>query len=460
MRLLALWLALTGLYVGVFDVDSFLASDYGGDEPHYLLSAESIVSDGDVDLADEYAARDYASFYPYELDVHGRPTDGRLNEPHGVGFPLLIGPAYALGGPTLVEVMLAAIAALGFVLAAMLARRVVPDPWATGGVLLVAVSPPALAYGATVYPELTAGAILAAAALLALKARERPRLRYALGAALLLAVLPWLGTKFLIPAAPILFALVRWTARRGRRLVALFAAEIVAASLVTYVSVNEVLYGGPTPYAADVPGETATDAAFPAGYLERLPRLAALWLDREYGILRWAPVLALAFLGAYLLWRSRRERLARLVPDQHAVEAAAALVLAVCAGQVVVAAFGAPTMFGFWFPGRHLVAALPCAAVLAAWGLRHAPRAGAALGVLTVVASGWLLAGFATGDVDGWVAPDSPAPLGPLEEALPLYGVESAWADAVTAGLVAALALLAVREWRAWRAPADAALRS
>ena len=39
-------------------------ADYGGDEPHHLLAAESIVSDRDVDLADEYGARAYARLVP------------------------------------------------------------------------------------------------------------------------------------------------------------------------------------------------------------------------------------------------------------------------------------------------------------------------------------------------------------------------------------------------------------
>ena len=45
--------------------------DYAGNEPHHLLAAESIVSDRDVDLTDEYADRAYASWYPRELKTDG-----------------------------------------------------------------------------------------------------------------------------------------------------------------------------------------------------------------------------------------------------------------------------------------------------------------------------------------------------------------------------------------------------
>ena len=92
-RTLALWLLLFSVYAATLGLNAFGASQYAGDEPHYLLATESIVEDGDVDVLDEYAGRAYADFYPYELRPHGRETEGRLNEPHGVGFPLLIAPA-------------------------------------------------------------------------------------------------------------------------------------------------------------------------------------------------------------------------------------------------------------------------------------------------------------------------------------------------------------------------------
>ncbi|MGI9100003.1 MAG: hypothetical protein ACR2H2_16175 [Solirubrobacteraceae bacterium] len=134
-RAAALWIVLFAAYAATIGLPSFGTSQFGGDEPHYLLTAESIVSDGDLDLRDEYAARAYRDWYPYVLDRHGRLTNGQANEPHGAGFPLLIAPAYALGGPLAVQLLMAAIAALAFTLGALLARRVVPEPWASAAAL-------------------------------------------------------------------------------------------------------------------------------------------------------------------------------------------------------------------------------------------------------------------------------------------------------------------------------------
>jgi hypothetical protein len=444
-RTVALFLVLLGAYCATLGLDAFADSEYAGDEPHYLLAAESLVEDGDVDVRDQYLAREYEDFYPYDLDRHGRETDGRLNEPHGVGFPLLIAPAYAIGGTDGVELFLAAMAALALALAYRLALRVVPDPWALGAALAVGLSPPFIAYGTAVYPELTAGALLAGAALLALRLDARPRAWAAFLCFALLGALPWLGTKF-VPAGIVIGyfgARALWRARR--RTLSVGAVELAAVSVAVYVGVNEGLYGGPTPYAADVQGETATDASFPGGYLERSYRLVALFIDRDYGLLRWAPVFVLAFAGVWWLWHSRRERVARAVPEVRDIELAAGICAGALAAQLFVAAFLAPTMFGFWFPARHLLAALPLAVPLVAWGLRHAPRVGAALAVLTLAASGWLYLDVRAG---GELVTDRPdAPFGPLTDAFPFFD-GSAWPYVLAGAIGVALLLLAVRELR------------
>ena len=72
-RTLALWLLLFAAYAATLGLNAFGASEYGGDEPHYLLAAKSIVEDGDVDVLDEYADRAYAEFYPYELGATDAP---------------------------------------------------------------------------------------------------------------------------------------------------------------------------------------------------------------------------------------------------------------------------------------------------------------------------------------------------------------------------------------------------
>jgi hypothetical protein len=449
-RAAAVWLVLFAAYAATIGLHAFGASQFGGDEPHYLLTAESIVSDRDIDLRDEYATRAYRDWYPYVLERHGRLTNGQANEPHGIGFALVIAPAYAVGGPLGVQLLMAAIAALAFTLGGALARRVVPDPWATAATLACGLSPPALAYATTVTPELTAGALLAFAAILALRVRDLPRIRWVASAAIALAIAPWLGLAFAIPAAVVALAMMRWLRRRARSFAVLVTAEIGLFSAVLFVTINDQLFGGFTPTAADVPGRAIEDLG-PGDLVDRLPRLVALWLDRTYGLLRWAPVFALAFYAIWLLWRSRRDMLARAVPEQRDVEVAAALCALVCGAQVVVAALLAPTMDGFWFPGRYLVCVLPLAVALVAWGLRRAPRVGGALVAVTAFTSVWW---YAELRIDGGaiIGPSSRAPLGPLDAVLPLFAPGSAGGAVALAVVVAGLVALVVSEWRDWQA--------
>jgi hypothetical protein len=457
-------------YAATLGLDAFPGTEYAGDEPHYLLAAHSIVHDGDLDVADEYRASAYRAFYPFALDQHGVPRGGRLHEPHGAGFPALIAPAYALAGARAVELFLAALAALGGALAYLLARRAAPDPWAFLAALAVGLSPPLLAYGGAVYPELTAGAVLSGAALLALRLGTAPGggRGAALGCFALLATLPWLGTKF-VPAGAVVgvFAL-RALWRSGRRSLVLGGLALSGAVAIAYVLANRALYGGPSPYAADAAGRSATGADFPLGHLDRAYRLGALLIDRDYGVVRWAPVLALALVGAWLVIRARRRPGSasadadgrtlsargalgaggRTLPEPDA-RAAAGLCAAAAAAQLAVAAFLAPTMFGFWFPGRHLVAGLPLAVPLVALGLARLPRAGAVLIALTAAASAWLYADLRlAGGTFVYGLP--PAPWGPLEGLFPFFGPDP-FAYALTAAAGSALVLLALLEARHWR---------
>jgi hypothetical protein len=273
--------------------------------------------------------------------------------------------------------------------------------------------------------------------------RELPRIRWVASAAIALGMLPWLGLQFAVAGLVVGLAMFRWLRRRARSFAMLVEVEVLLFSGVMFVTINDQLFDGFTPAAAAVPGDRLGDLEA-ADYLERAPRLVALWLDRTYGVLRWAPLLALAFYALWLLWRSRRDHIARVLAERVAVEVTATLCALVCAAQVLVAAFIAPTMFGFYFPGRYLLAALPLAVPLVGWGMRQAPRVGGLLAVLTLATTFWWYAELRIAG-GGTAGPSSRAPLGPLDAALPLFGTDSAGA---TVALVAAgAALLALAAW-------------
>ena len=51
----------------------------GGDEPHYVLMAQSLVEDGDLDLRNNYSPEKYAPFHPTRLEPHSHAALAELN---------------------------------------------------------------------------------------------------------------------------------------------------------------------------------------------------------------------------------------------------------------------------------------------------------------------------------------------------------------------------------------------
>ncbi|WCB92699.1 hypothetical protein DSM104299_01397 [Baekduia alba] len=393
-RALPLWLVLVAAYAVTLAVPGGPTGHgrFSAPEAHRLLAAESLVSDGDVDLRDEYATRAYRDWYAGTLTPAAAPTEGRLVEPVGLGFTLVIAPAYRVAGPDGVRVFLMMIAALGFCLAAALGRALVPEPWATRAALVVGLSPPAVGAATAVAPALVGATVLAGAALLALRVRAAPGRALAFWGAALVAALPWLATELVAPAVVIAVAMSRWLRRRQRGLSGFIALEVALTSAVVYITVSDRLYGGLTPH--DVARDGATGASGLAEHLERAPRLVGVWIGDE-GLLVWSPFLLLAFVALWRLWRSRRERLAVAVSGQVDVEVTATFLALIALAVALTATFAAPSLDGggrSWMHVRHMLPALPPLAALSAWGWRFAPRSGVVLAALTVGASVALVA--------------------------------------------------------------------
>jgi hypothetical protein len=419
-RGLAIFVVLLAAYAATLGLRAAPGERYAPAEAHRLMTATSIAEDGDIDLRDEYADRAWTQWDGAPLRPTAGLTEGRLVEPQGIGFPLLVAPAYAIGGATAVELECALLMALAFTLAAALARRIVPEPWATRSALAVGLSPPVLVASTTVAPTAAGAAVLTAATLLVLAIREQPRLLWVFCCASLLALTAWLDVHLALPGAVIAFALWRWLRRRSRGLAGFVALEVVLTSAVVYITINDRLFGGLTPASGRLSGGSPTGASDTGDQLARVPRLLGAFVDSSAGALRWAPVLALVFAAAWLLWRSHRDRLATAIPDQVDVEVTGGLLALIGAAGVAGAAFARPSLHGPWLVSPDIVVVLPCAAALAALALRRYARLGGVLAAVTLAGSLWLLAG-ARLDEDAGVAPPRGAlPWGGVERVLPV----------------------------------------
>lgn len=355
MMLLAIMLgvALTIFYQLGVPLRATHGARVSADEPFYLLTTVSLLNDGDLDLTNDYALERYHAFYdhPDALWHQSKPTaDGRLPSPHNLGLSLLIVPAYAVGGLDAVKAFLAMIGAATVAATAMLAYRFTGQTWPSLiSAALLGVSAPFFVYASQVYPEMPAALCLA----LALLVLTQPSLgwRSALLLVVLLSSMAWLGSKYaLVASIAGYFALLRFD-NPGRA--AFLGAGIISG--IAYAGFHLATYGGLTPYGVNVVyfgQDTAGLLGAHFEFINRLYRLAGLWIDGEFGLIRWAPFLLLALPALPWLFRQTNG-------DKLALAA-------VLAGQIMVAAFLSITMRGWWFPGRMLIVVLPVLAVLVA----------------------------------------------------------------------------------------------
>jgi hypothetical protein len=256
-----------------------------GDEPHYLVMAQSLWRDHDLDLRNEYDGEEWAEFVPGPLRPHwGAPrADGRPFPAHSPGLPLLLAPAYAALGREGCVLLMALVAAAAALVCRRLALRLTGDEAASLVAWLAAIGPPLFFYSFHLYTE--APSALAAGGSLALLLGT-PSVAGAALAALCAAALPWLHVK-MIPAAAAL-GLVALVSLRGRALATFLAVagSSAAALLLYYASV----FGLASPLA--LYGGIPSDAR-----VFTWRALPGLFLDRSFGLLPIAPVFLLALAG-------------------------------------------------------------------------------------------------------------------------------------------------------------------
>lgn len=372
--IVALFLALYALFlprmVGALD-------PLTGDEPFYVMTALSILRDGDIEESNNYARRDYESFYPpnpLPAGWRGWPAFPRTLPPHpahsvrpglyskhGLGVALLILGPYALGGRVAAVLALNLVAALVALNMVLLARRYLSSPegapssspprfGGAGGAAAIALAlpfalaNPLMSYAYLIFPE-----VFAALAIVYAFRRSREDRNTALqwaGVGLALAILPWLHARFapaVLGLGLILLPGLRRERDRRRRLALVIPPAVSAVALVSYYL---YIYGRPLPDPADHAGFND-----PAGTVNAF---FGLFLDEQWGLLIYTPIYLLAGIGFATFWARRR--------------ADAAALLAVVAPYLLLVALYR-VWWGEWGPAaRYLAPVAPLAiAPLACW---------------------------------------------------------------------------------------------
>ena len=337
-----------------------------GDEPQYLMVAESLLRDHDLALDQDFKEARYTAFFsrPLRPDFRVRGPEGQVYSLHALGLSLLILPAYALGGYPGASFFMAFLAALLMREIRRLLSRVTADErLAEGTAWLVGLSPPIIHFAGLIFTEVPAALLLCAGLRTGVFGRTRVS---SMAAALCAATLPWLNVRYAILSAAIVvgLGLRGWREPAGdqspaARVRAWFAPlSILIGSALALGLYHFELWGFFDPRRVYGRNREFSLDLLPEG-------LPGLFFDQEFGLFVYAPIFALSIAGIVHLWRSHR--------------AFAASGLLAFAG--VVATAGAWPMWrgGFNPPARFLVPLVPFLAAGLALSLKRGVSASAAL---------------------------------------------------------------------------------
>ncbi len=369
--LLAVCLPLYFLYALYFCQITMLHSD----EPQYLCVTQSLLHDGDMDLANNLSAEQNREYHVIQFAVNKAPAspEGKVHSPHPIGLSVALVPAYWWGlvhweNPRLAAALFMAVLASLFVpLLFLYLTRLGTERWAallaTG---MMAVTGPFFYYTNQLYPEVPA-LLIVLVALLALVHWQVPGGSYRswgrwevplLGLlTLLLCCLPFLHLRYvplgLLCGAGVL--LQAWHSPR-RHLALPVVGLVVAAGMYVLIAFHYAFsddWLGPlrpgSVYASNLYEKSALDIAT---WSISLP---GHWLHVGKGLLNSSPIYFFALFGLLALARLRDRRVAVAVGFYAATAA--------------INGLHSNWGFGFDLPARFLMTALPVLVLGLAWGL-------------------------------------------------------------------------------------------
>jgi hypothetical protein len=273
--------------------------DLSGDEPHYLLMAYSLIHDGDLDLSNNYANKDYEQFYHRGvLEPQGleHVVDGKRYSHHPLGPVLMILPGFLIAGRLGAALTMALLAALALYLTMRVLEETGAKGWflhATGIVGLF--SSPLLLFSGLIFPEIPTACLVALSLLLFIQKKWA-------WLGLCLGLMLWMHNRNVLIIIPFLFfALFEILKDKKNRMVQAGRLGIGFGAPITLLVVYFYsLYGVLTPLGAH--NEPFTS----------LFRLSHFWdgffgllLDQECGLWFHFPIFGMAVTGGVVLWRSQ-----------------------------------------------------------------------------------------------------------------------------------------------------------
>jgi hypothetical protein len=287
-----------------------------GDEPHYLLISHSVLEDGDFDLANNYANKDYTRIMPSKVQIspHIAPETGGKYSFHSPGLSLLLLPFYSFGslfpGATMLFIIRCGMGLFGALLGIQIFLFALQE-WkkeslAFGLWFLFSFTSPVFFYSLHIYPEIVV-ALFSLTAFRLLRHRRSFGTFPLLGLGFLLSAIIWLhAVKYVFIMIP-LFLYAFWVLllRERIRWNILYFLFFPICVFGLHIAYSSAFYNSVSPFAVSIRGPSTLNGTItyirslfmdiPFRY--RWETLAGYFLDQRDGLLFYAPVYLFAFLG-------------------------------------------------------------------------------------------------------------------------------------------------------------------
>jgi len=304
-------------------------TSFSGDEPYYLMTTHSLLHDGDINLANNYARQDYFSFYSkkdnprLKLGVYGRYGRKGKDYIYPINLPgisVLMLPFYWLSrffsGKGLTFVLKASLS----LWASLLGLQVYlysRDLWkrerlSLGLWAFYSFSSPILFYAVHLYPEVPI-ALFSFYIFRKVTAEGSISSRQMIFLGFLLALFPWFGLKYNFLFWPLFLVSLYFLfkERKAGHKIFAFAAVPLVSMILFYVFVYG-LYGTFSPVAVYegtmTPEKTEAfkQAVLSIPLRARLDAFLDYFLDQRDGLILYSPLYFFAFLGLVEVYRRQR----------------------------------------------------------------------------------------------------------------------------------------------------------
>ncbi len=313
-----------------------------GDEPHYLLVTQSIIKDGDINLANNYGKQSYLDFYPGELRSHaypGKKGADYLYSKHFPALPVLLVPAYMIGEKIIrfkpekekdpefkrkILVFFSRVplcfltALLGLVFFLVVFDMTKKKSLSITVWTIFGFTAPVIFYSHLIYPEIPV-ALITIFIFRNLVAKKDTSTWILFLSGVGIGLLPWFGIKYIVLSI-FLFGvlaafLVKFSKIAGNVGRIFLTLSPIALSAFLYLFYLYGLYGSFSAIqvykgSSFVPASNAGLFSIilkkdPVEFLRRIP---GYFLDQRIGIFIYAPVLVLGIAGFFFLYKQKKKR--------------------------------------------------------------------------------------------------------------------------------------------------------